>query len=131
MHKIIIATLLSILIFIPFHVNAEEYFGTRLYESGQYDCIRIKKGDTWEKLWPDPRERDFVKRLNRMNTFLRAGMLIAIPDELENTDVMSISPFEQKIEPPGAKLIIVDLTQLAWGAYDSLGNLIKWGPASG
>jgi L,D-transpeptidase ErfK/SrfK len=112
-------------------VQAIDYHGIRLCESGDYDCIRIKRNDTWNKLWPDPYERDIVKRLNRMNTLLRTGMLIAVPSNLSQIDTMSIAPFQLKVEPPGAKLVMIDLSLLAWGAYDSSGNLIKWGPASG
>lgn len=127
MKKIIII----VLCILSAQTQAAQYFSTRLCESGQLDCIQIKKGDTWISLFPDENERDFVKRFNRVNTRLRTGTLIAIPDNLTNLDPMSIAPFEHKIDPPGTKMIVIDLTQLAFGAYDSDGNLIKWGPASG
>lgn len=119
------------MLLISLHTSAAEYFSTRLCESGQFECIKIAKGDTWYKLFPNPYERDLVKRFNRMNTKLRSGLYIAIPPDLSTIDIMSIAPFEHKIDPPGSKLIVIDLSLLAWGAYDADGNLVKWGPASG
>jgi L,D-transpeptidase ErfK/SrfK len=111
--------------------SAQEYFGTKLCESGNYDCIQVQPGDTWISLFSSKKERDLVKRFNRMNTRLKANMFLAIPENLEASDSMAFAPFPTKIAAQGAKLIVVDLTQLAWGAYDDEGNLLKWGPASG
>ncbi len=47
-----------------------------------------------------------------------------------NTDNdISSAPFPSKIS--SSNIIKVDLGQLAWGAYDDGGNLVKWGRASG
>lgn len=94
-------------------------------------CIRVQSGDTWSDLWPDERERDVVMRLNRMNTRLSPGMVIAVPDNLANVDKMDISPFAYHIAAPGRHVILVDPKRLAWGAYDEDGGLINWGPMSG
>lgn len=112
-------------------VQAEEYFSTKLCETDQYESIQAQRGDTWNRLFPDPDQRNIVQRLNRMNTRLKSGMYVAVPPELETIDIMALSPFPFTISSPGSKLIVVDLTLLAWGAYDTEGVLLKWGPASG
>lgn len=94
-------------------------------------CIQVQPGDTWYDLWPDERERDVVRRLNRINTHLSPGMVLAVPDNLSNVDQMDISPFSYHIAPPGRRLVLVDPKRLAWGAYSSDGNLVNWGPISG
>jgi L,D-transpeptidase ErfK/SrfK len=110
---------------------AAEYFGTRLCKTGEYDCLQASPGDTWINLFPDPVQRDIVKRFNRMNTKLTVGMYIALPDNLEEATSESLSPFPDTIPSQGSKVIEVDLTLLAWAAYDEEGHLLKWGPASG
>ncbi len=132
MYNYIITIVLSLLAALfSCSASAEDYFSTKLCKSGEFDCIQVAKGDTWPLLFPDASERDFIKRFNRMNTKLRPGMYIALPNDLDSTDSPSSSPFPLAIEPPGTKLILVDLSKLAWGAYDSEGKLLKWGPASG
>jgi L,D-transpeptidase ErfK/SrfK len=126
---IIITMLLTYLI--PTCVSAEQYFSTKLCESGQYECIQVAPGDKWVNLFPDAYQRDIIQRFNRINTELRPNMYIAIPPHLETTDRMALSPFASKISSQGLKLIVVDLSLLAWGAYDTQGYLLKWGPASG
>jgi L,D-transpeptidase ErfK/SrfK len=111
-------------------VNAEPYRHTLCNQEG-ISCMQVQDEDTWYSLWPDDRERDVVMRLNRMNVRLRPGMVIAVPDNLNNVDLMDISPFSYQIDPPGRRLVIVDPKRLAWGAYDAGGRLLNWGPASG
>ncbi len=93
-------------------------------------CIIIKKGQSWQSLFPDPYERDLVKRLNRMNTRIWAGMTIAVPNDL-SLSPEQISPFVSKIASDGLKTIIFSYDANAWGAYDQNGRLVRWGPASG
>lgn len=112
------------------YIYAAKNFSARLCESGRYKCVVIQPGYTWSNLWPNPIERNKVKRFNRTNRVLRPGMVIALPLSNSN-DLMALSPFERKISPPGNKLIVVNLKVLAWGAYDPDGNLVNWGPASG
>lgn len=124
--------IIIVLVFLPFFssVFAAEYYSTKICQTGEYDCIQVRNGETWSSLWPKMKERDLVKRFNRMNIKLKPGMYLAIPEDLE-VDFMSIAPFKTKIDPPGSKLITVDLNQLAWAAYNGEGELINWGPASG
>lgn len=92
-------------------------------------CLQTQ-GESWSDIWPDEQQRDVVMRFNRMNSWLRPGTVLAVPDDLENLDRMDISPFSFQISPPGRRTIIIDPNRLAWGAYDASGRLLNWGPAS-
>lgn len=85
----------------------------------------------WEERWPDEAERDMIKKINRMNYRLREGYKIAVPKDMKNKTLLDFAPFEKKIRAPGRKVIIVDLSKLAFAAYDHKGNLVRWGPAVG
>lgn len=106
------------------------YYGTGLCNYPQYQCIKIQSGQSWEKLFPDPVQRDVVQRLNRTYNRLWAGKIIAVPRALASTTIFDISPFELKIPPSEDTQIIVDQEKLAWAAYSRQGQLIKWGPIS-
>src|ERR1700722_19583970 len=95
-------------------VFAEPYRHSLCYQEG-ITCIRVQPDDNWYDLWPDERERDVVMRLNRMNVRLRPGMIIAVPDNLADVDVMDISPFSYHISSPGRRVVLVDPKRLAWG----------------
>src|SRR5689334_10209724 len=69
------------------------YYGTGLCNYPQYECIKIKGGQSWEKLFPDPVQRDVVQRLNRTYNHLWAGKVIAVPRALPTTTIFDISPF--------------------------------------
>lgn len=105
-------------------------YSESLCKTDEYYCITIKSGDTWEDLFPNNEELDIVKRANRMNIELKAGMTIAIPRNLERLTIYDISPFPRYVEPTGEKTIFVSQKHLAWGAYDSDGELVWWGPLS-
>jgi L,D-transpeptidase ErfK/SrfK len=95
-----------------------------------YTCIKIKNGMTWHRLLPNEYEQELVKRLNRINIELQSGMTIAIPKDLKQMDLMQLAPFPSKIDPPNKTMIIVDLSDQAFGAYSPQGELIHWGPVS-
>lgn len=105
-------------------------FGESFCQSPDYFCINVKSGDTWEKLFSNPEERDIIKRINRMNIRLQPGMKLAVPKNIERLTVYDVSPFPRYIESNGEKTIFVNQKQLAWGAYDENGELIWWGPLS-
>ncbi len=105
--------------------------GHALCNEKGYQCITVKKGDSWESLWTKEDERMFVKRINRLNLRLRPGMTLAVPKKFNKRTIKKATPFPKSIGTPNEKIILVDLTQLAWGAYDSKGKLVRWGPASG
>jgi L,D-transpeptidase ErfK/SrfK len=104
-------------------------FSINLCSNSDYICYSVKKGDTWEKLFPEEDLRDLIMRINRINIKLYPGLKIAIP---RNGDVnpMDFSPLPRQINPPGDKLILVSMSDLAFGAYDAGGNLEHWGPIS-
>lgn len=114
-----------------FSDSAEARYGDRYCRSSGYHCIKIQRGDTWHRLWPNARERQVVAKLNRMNVQLRPGMIIAVPKNLRRMNIFDISPFPINIRAPGERLVIVDLSSLAWGAYSPGGQLQNWGPVSG
>lgn len=96
-----------------------------------YHCITAQKGQSWRSLFPDETERGIVMRLNRMNTELWAGKKIAVPDNLSQMSLLDASPLPLHMSNISRPTIMVQLGQLAWGAYDSDGNLVRWGPVSG
>ncbi|MDF3054534.1 MAG: hypothetical protein K0Q74_441 [Gammaproteobacteria bacterium] len=129
MKKILLALLLII---VPISYVYAAGYGARLCNSNpNIRCITVQPGQSWGSLWPNPVERDKVQRFNRMNTGLSPGMSIAVPNNLYNISVMDLSPFNPIIQNGGRRTIVVDLANLAWGAYNESGNLVNWGPASG
>lgn len=112
-------------------VKAEVYGGKLCQDDSKYDCYRVQRGDTWDKLFPDPQKRAIAMRVNRMNIQMQRGMLIAIPKDLNYSNLLDYSPFPKQINPPGEKIIYISLNQLAWGAYNADGSLQTWGAASG
>lgn len=96
-----------------------------------FSCLKVKRGQTWQSLFPDEQERAIVMRINRKNAQLYSGMTIKVPNDLAYADLLAYSPFPQQIQPPEEKLVMVDLNQHAWGAYDADGTLVRWGPATG
>jgi L,D-transpeptidase ErfK/SrfK len=111
--------------------KSNTYGGKLCREDSAYSCYVTKRHDTWEKLFPDAEVRDVVMRINRMGIQIHPGMQLAIPHNLDNTNIMDYAPFPHQIAPAGENIIIVSLDKLAWGAYDAQGDLVRWGPASG
>lgn len=106
------------------------HYGSRLCKNDpEFSCHRVKHGESWQKLFPDTDQRDLIMRINRMNTRLYSGLVIAIP---RNTSLNSLdfAPFSKQIEAPGEKVIFVSIGKLAWGAYEADGTLTNWGPVS-
>ncbi|MFN3234400.1 MAG: L,D-transpeptidase [Gammaproteobacteria bacterium] len=129
--RIFIIFIITVALMIPAQIVFASPYGKNLCRSGQYKCVTIQRGQTWESLFPNTHQRDVVKRLNRTNQALRTGSVIAVPNTLFFTSIMDISPFAHRIQPTGKRTIVVNLKKLAWGAYNEDGRLIRWGPASG
>jgi hypothetical protein len=110
--------------------SAISYYGTGLCSYPQYECLKVGSGQSWERLFPDENQRDIVQRINRSYNNLWPGKVIAVPKELAQKNMLDFAPFALHINPEPEKLVIVDQDKLAWGAYDTNGNLIKWGPIS-
>lgn len=113
-----------------FAVHATLYYGKGLCAYPQYECIKVGRGETWEKLFPDEQQRDIVQRINRSYNYLWYGKEIVIPRDLANKTIFDFSPFPLQIKSDGEKQVIVDQDKLAWGAYDASGKLVNWGPIS-
>ena len=105
-------------------------FGERYCERDGFRCITVRPGDRWETLFPDPARRDVAERLNRRNTQPRPGQEIALPVESGDAKSLSLAPLETNIKPAPGNRLVIDQSELAWGAYDASGKLIRWGPMS-
>lgn len=111
-----------------------KYYGSELCSYSGFKCIKIQRGDTWAKLFPNKRKREIVKRLNRTNVALRHRDWIIVPTNLNSVTHMDMSPFPNQIDPSvtqGKRTVVVKLNLQAFGAYDESGKLIHWGPVSG
>lgn len=105
-------------------------YGRILCKNPGYTCVKVKNRQTWEKLFTDANQRMLVMQINRMNTPLYPGTIIAVPENLPSVMLKELSPFPAQIKSPGEKIIYVNPTMLAWAAYDPTGELVRWGPAS-
>lgn len=126
-----IISIFTVIILIFLGLSFAQLYGQRLCSDSRYYCYRVQKHDTWENLFPDDNKRILVKKINRMNIRLRPGINIAIPKYSNGNDFLLFSPFNPQIQPYGKPVVVVDLSDQAFGAYDSFGNLINWGPISG
>lgn len=119
-----------ILVIIPREGLSARTYGEMLCHQSGYTCFKVPQGETWNSLFPDETQRSVVMRINRMNINVRPGSIIAVPDNLDNTNIMSYAPFDKEIGPLDNKTIVVDPNKLAWGAYNESGELVNWGPAA-
>lgn len=118
------------LILISQYSLAATRYGETLCHLDEYLCMIIKSGESWNSLFPNPEQRDIVRRINRMNISLKKGMILAVPKNIERLSIYDVSPFPRYIEPTNEKTIYVSQKKLAWGAYDTTGELLWWGPIS-
>lgn len=109
---------------------AEEPYSKELCRNHQYTCIKVKRGDTWDRLFPDHRTQDIIRRINRTNLALTPGMTIALPNEMDKLDPIMFAPFPVRITPFDRTVIIIDKSDHAFAAYDTFGSLVYWGPVS-
>lgn len=127
----LISIVLGILFYLFSSVASAATYGERLCKKdSRYACYTIEREQNWDNLFYTHTQRDLVMRLNRMNINLRPGMVIAVPRD-PYTTLSDIAPFHHRINPPGEKVVVVSLHELAWGAYDPSGQLVAWGPVSG
>ena len=47
--------------------QAQAAYGAQICKDAGYKCVKVKKGQSWAKMFPNASERDLVMRLNRMN----------------------------------------------------------------
>lgn len=102
-----------------------------LCSNGNYTCIKVKKGQTWDSLFPDSYGQEILRKVNRTNLELRPGQIVAIPNDIGSIDLLRVSPFPLQISAPGQTLVLVDISDQAFAAYDAYGTQIHWGPISG
>lgn len=136
MKKIIIFSILSTAILtmgLTFSTQsfAQRYYGAYLCGYPGFKCVKVSRGDTWENMFSNTRERAMVMRLNRTNMPLKYRSWIVVPTNLSSINNMQLSPFPAHRDTNGKKELIVNLTIQAFGAYDVQGNLVHWGPVSG
>ncbi|MFY7698440.1 MAG: L,D-transpeptidase [Legionella sp.] len=125
------AGFLSILAITAHATSIPVYYGVGLCDYPEYQCITVRSGQTWEKLFPNVQQRDLVQRINRSYNYLSPGKKIAVPRNLDQVGLLDLSPFPRKIiNKEAEKQIIVDQEKLAWGAYSADGKLVNWGPIS-
>ncbi len=110
---------------------AQRYYGAQLCKYPGFTCVKVRRGDTWERLFHNARDREIVKRLNRTNMPIKYRSWIVVPNNLRNLNNLDLSPFPLHRNTNGKKLVIVNLTQQAFGAYNANGTLVHWGPVSG
>lgn len=112
----------------------------------EYLCItiRIPKNARWQYVewnerFKNPDLRRIIMMINRRNILLWNGHTVALP-MLYGGNPMEHSPFPLAKPWTGPKHVIVDLKQLAWGAYEPVSKgkwagkaalLVRWGPANG
>ncbi len=101
-----------------------------LCRSGDFSCVRVERGETWQSKWPNAQDRDVIKRINRMNVRLRTGMRIAVPNNRSYLDRRDYSPHANYFKTQGRRTLVMNPRTLSWGAYNSNGRLLRWGPAS-
>jgi L,D-transpeptidase ErfK/SrfK len=112
--------------------QASPHYGGDLCAYDEFKCQKVKRSDTWAKLFPDEHQREMVKRLNRMNVPVINRSWIVIPTNFKDLEYLDLSPFPKQLdEPTGKSHLIVDLSDQAFGAYDASGQLVYWGPMSG
>jgi hypothetical protein len=119
-----------ILMINSYQCNAHAYYAKFLCHDDAYTCIKIPAHESWSTLFPDERLRDMIMRVNRINTPLKRGMMLAIPKNFEEVNVLDLSPFPKQIASLNEKTIFINQTLLAFAAYDEQGELVWWGPIS-
>ena len=121
----------SFLLTISLSSQAKQYYGAELCQYQGFTCVKVKRNDSWRKMFPNKVHREIIKRLNRTNIPLHYRSWIVVPDNLNDISLMDLSPFPDQTDTSGKKTVVVDLKLQAFGAYDQSGHLIHWGPISG
>jgi hypothetical protein len=130
--KIATAIFVAFTLFLGFVITPAEAhpktYSQILCKQSLFYCYQVKKADTWEKLFPGWNERNIAKRLNRMNSPLQAGMVIAIPKEMTGKTAEDFSPFPKFLPWVTEKTVIFSLNHLYFAAYDAHGHRVITGP---
>lgn len=122
--------ILTTLISLNLSAFSKRYYGFHLCDDAGFSCENVRKGQTWEQLYPNSDHRLKIKKLNRTNISLRNRPYHVKPNNL-SVDYMSLSPMPNSLSGFNEKVVLIDLTQHAFAAYDASGNKLRWGPISG
>lgn len=109
--------------------NNDPFYGKHLCNNGEFTCIKLKKNDSWKSLFPNKYHRELVQRLNRTNKGLWNRNWILVPNDV-NRDYMDFAPLPYYWDTNNKKTIVIDLSELAFGAYGKDGELVHWGPVN-
>lgn len=109
-------------------LRSTKFYGEELCFTEDYFCFKVKKGDTWKKLFSTEEDINLVKRLNRINQPVTRRPWLLVPYNFAY-DIKEYSPLPSEIDTKHEKLIMIDLSDHAFGAYIN-GKLAKWGPVS-
>ena len=96
-----------------------------------YFCQPVRPSLKWGNLARDTHDREVLMRLNRTNVALKYRRWVVLPKQPSSVDYMTLTPMPATVKPTGHRLVMVDLSRFAFGAYDEHGDLVYWGPASG
>lgn len=94
-------------------------------------CRSVQSGETWVSLFPNPKTRELMMRLNRTNVPLQYRTHVIMPRDISKVDYQQLSPLPEHTHTDGHRLLYVDLAKFAFAAYNKQGERVLWGPASG
>jgi hypothetical protein len=117
------------LLFCSSLLDAYSLFAEKLCQQPGYSCLSITRKDSWSQLFPDENKRRILQTINRSNLFLHPPMRIALPTKPEPWLLNDFSPLPKQLAVPQKK-VLIRLSELAWGAYNHQGALIRWGAIS-
>jgi L,D-transpeptidase ErfK/SrfK len=124
----IVTMIVAFLYIVPAYAGV---YSKQLCKKEGFSCYQVKRGDTWNRLIPDSKHQLMVKKLNRTNTHLNTHRIIAMPMEtFWKRNLYDFSPLPYRANTEGQRRVIISINDHAFGAYDELGRLVKWGPIS-
>lgn len=96
-----------------------------------FSVYTVKRGDTWESVIPIKWDREFTRRVNRMNIELTTKKRINVKTILVPVDEIAFSyvPVPTQIPSDAVRELVFYKKEQYFGAYEH-GRLVKWGPIS-
>src|SRR3989338_6531053 len=97
----------AIILLFSGNADAHRLYGEKFCKEPGFHCIKVKgvvkngvalKSDTWKSLWPNSRERDIVKRVNRLHNWLFPGTTLAVPNDMKGKTHLDFSPYPRRAE---------------------------------
>jgi hypothetical protein len=137
--------LVLVLLFSPVAFAHPSDFALRLCreQPQTYMCVKLRiprsnryQYREWHEMFRDSRLRQAVMKINRRNSLLWNGHTVALPRSFD-PDPLAYAPFPREKVWRGPRHVVVDLYNLAWGAYEPIpgqefrSRLVWWGPANG